>query len=63
MNIRFSLLDLDINTNLNTYGLFLGNWMTIDKTGRVASEDKSVLRVEYSVITGWELEVFGFIIL
>jgi len=59
MNIRFSLLDLDINTNQHIYGLFLGNWLLIDATGKVASEDKSVLRIEYSIVTGLELEVLG----
>ena len=63
MNTRFSLLDLDINTKQHIYGLFLGNWMIIDKTGKVASEDKSLLRVEYNLIGGWELEVFGIVLM
>ena len=63
MNIRFSLLDLDINTNQHIYGLFLGNWLLIDATGKAASEDKSVLRIEYNMVTGFELELFGCTIL
>lgn len=63
MNTRFSLLDLDINTTSHTYGVFLGNWMVIDKSGKYPADDKSLLRVEYNMLSGWELEVFGITLL
>lgn len=35
MNTRFSLLDLDIDTTTHTYGVFLGNWLNINKDGKL----------------------------
>lgn len=63
MNTRFSLLDLDINTTSHTYGVFLGNWLMIDKNGKHPSDDKSLLRIEYNMLSGWELEVLGVVVL
>ena len=55
MNTRFSLLDLDIDTTTHTYGVFLGNWLNINKDGKLNADEHSLLRVEYSMISGWEL--------
>ncbi|AHK11287.1 hypothetical protein S140_182 [Shewanella sp. phage 1/40] len=64
MNARFSVLDVDIDTNTHTYGVFLGNIMLISKkTPNKASFDKCLLRVEYNVVTGFDLEILGITIL
>lgn len=63
MTISFSLLDLDVNTNEHKYGVFLCNVLLVDSTGQEASNDKHLLRIEYSMVTGFELELFGCTIL
>lgn len=63
MNVRFSFLDLDVDTNNHQYGVFLGNWFTVNKNSPHASEDHNILRVEYSVLSGFELEILGINIL
>lgn len=63
MNTRFSLLDLDIDTTSHTYGVFLGNWLNINKDGKLNADEHSLLRVEYNIISGWELEVLGIVLL
>lgn len=63
MNTRFSLLDLDIDTTSHTYSVFLGNWLNINKDGKLNADEHSLLRVEYNMISGWELEVLGVVLL
>lgn len=63
MNVRFSFLDIDIDNTTHTYGLFLGNGLVIGKSGRRTSHEFSLLRVEYSLLTGFELEILGVVLL
>ena len=54
MKINLSVLDIDVNTDKNSYEVFVFNWFC-ESSGM----DKSLLRVKYSAYVGYELEVFG----
>jgi hypothetical protein len=54
MRVNLSVLDIDVDTQRNTYEVFVFNWFS-ESSGM----DKSLLRVKYDVLRGAELEVFG----
>lgn len=60
MKINISLLDVDINTEMNEYEVFILNGYSNNPNNKV---DKSILRVKYSALSGIELEVFGYVLL